>query len=97
MNKSLEEQTVDDLREKYLKMAPYKMDNFFDHGLFTPEELEILKKYGHWFYALTFGPVPIITEKQKKFVKAQQKDVEPKGKYERLWYRYCDATKPPFL
>ena len=95
MNKS-QEQTVDDLREKYLNMAPYQMDQLLDRGLFTPEEIEILAKYGHWFEALYFKEVPLVTEKQKKFVKAQQKDFEPKGKYERLWYRYCDATKPPF-
>ncbi len=96
MNQSLQEQTVDGLREKYLSMAPYPMDQLCDPGLFTPEEIEILKKYGHWFDALCYRQVPLVTEKQKKFVKAQKKDFEPKGKYERLWYRYLDATKPPF-
>ena len=96
MNQSLEEQTVDGLREKYLNMAPYPMARLFDRGLFTPEEIKILEKYGYWFEALLLEQVPITTEKQKKFMKAQKKGFEPKGIYERLWYRYRDATKTPF-
>lgn len=32
-----------------------------DHHIFKPGELEILKKYGHWFHALAMGILePII-------------------------------------
>ena len=75
MNKPTREQTVNGLREKYFKKGPYSIDSLCDLGLFTPEEIEILKKYGHWFYALVYGQVPLVTEKQKQFVKAQKKRV----------------------
>ena len=96
MKKVSVEKDVESLREKYLKKGPYKIDGLCDRGLFSPEEIEIIEKYGYWFEALLSGQFPLLTERQKKFVKAQQKGFEPKSYYERLWYRYMAATEPPF-
>jgi len=96
MKKTSIEKKVDKFREEYLKKGPYKIDGLYDRGLFSPEEIEIIKKYGYWFEAMSFGQVPLLTERQKRFVKAQQKGFEPKSYYERLWYRYLATTEPPF-
>jgi hypothetical protein len=87
---------INQLRGEYLKRGPFKLDPYCDRGLFTPEEIKNLEKYGHWFQALAYRRVPILIDSQKRFVKELKKGVEPKGKYARLWYRYMVATEPPF-
>lgn len=90
------EESNDQLREKYIQMGPYPIDPICDLGLFSPEEITTLEKYGYWFEAMAYGKVPLVTEKQKKFIKAQKKGYEPKSNVERLWYRYTEAAKHPF-
>lgn len=90
------QESVDQLREEYIQMGPYPINPICDLGLFFPEEITTLEKYGYWFEAMAYGQVPLVTEKQKKFIKAQKKGYEPKSKIERLWYRYTKATEPPF-
>lgn len=91
-----EEEKIDQLRQNYLDKGPFRLDPYCDIGLFTSEEISDLLKYGRWFEALAKGQVPLVTDKQKEFVESLKKGVEPKSKYARLWYRYLEATKPPF-
>lgn len=90
------EKSIDQLRERFIQMGPFPIDPICNRDLFTQEEIATLKKYGYWFEAMAYGKVPLVTEKQKHFVKAQKKGYEPKNRIESLWFRYTDATKAPF-
>lgn len=86
---------LDDLRKKYLDMAPYPFDGMVAEGLFTVEEMSAIAKYGYWFEAIWAGKVPITTEKLRRFKGARQVAVSERNKWEDLWVRY-DRERCPF-
>jgi len=91
-----DEEKIKQLRKEYLNKGPFEIDPLCDRGLFTPEEISDLEKYGNWLEAVAYDKVPILLDSQKRFVQQLGTGVEPKGKYARLWYRYMAATEPPF-
>jgi hypothetical protein len=50
---------VDELRQQYLQMAPYPFDGTIMEGIFTPDEIAGINKYGYWFEAIWNGKVPL--------------------------------------
>lgn len=87
--------SLDDLRQRYLDMAPYPIDGMVGEGTFTPEEKSAIAKYGFWFEAIWAGKVPLTTEKLRRFKRAKQTAVAERTKWEDLWVRY-DRERCPF-
>lgn len=58
------------------------------HEIFSPEELQILEKWGHWFSALISGDLKPFTEGQEKFVKVMKGEVKATTLEEIVWFRY---------
>ena len=56
--------------------------------IFSTEEIEILKRYGHWFKAICEGDLEIITERQRRFVQAMNGEREPFSPEEMAWHKY---------
>lgn len=77
-------------KEKHLKYitrcGPFKVD--CSHEIFSPEELEILKKYGHWFHALTSGALEPYTDLQREFVQVAKGHKDPFSAEEKAWFKY---------
>lgn len=86
---------VDELRQKYLNKAPYPIDGTIREGIFTPEEIAGINKYGHWFQAIWDDKVPLTTDKLKRFRRAKELDPSNRNKWEDLWVRY-DLERCPF-
>ena len=63
------------------------------HVVFSPEEIEILEKYGHWFQALTNGELQPITELQENFIRVAKGEMEPFSEFEHAWFRYLGRKK----
>ena len=78
---------TDNLKEKYLSMAPQPYDQTVDHH-FTDEELQAIKKYGFWLNAIWRDQVPLTSDKLKHFYLAKNRLFEARTKLESLWYKY---------
>lgn len=52
------------------------------HAIFSEEELDTLKKYGHWFMALTSGELNPISELQGEFIKVAKREKKPTSPFE---------------
>lgn len=70
----------------YLRKTDFIVD--VNPDIFSKDELNILKKYGNWFLALTGGDVKPFTDSQKRFIKVVNDEEEPSGKYEKAWWKY---------
>lgn len=62
-------------------------------GIFTPDELEILRKYGCWMEALERELIEPETKEQRDFVNFCHSDREPTSTFERVWNKLKDLRK----
>jgi uncharacterized protein YifE (UPF0438 family) len=85
---------IDELRQHYLSQAPYPFDGTIREGMFTPDEVASISRYGYWFEAIWSGRVPFTTDKLKRFNGAKQMDPSARNKWESLWVRYVRARCP---
>ena len=83
---------IDDLRQKYLRKAPYPLGGTETESRFTTEEKSIISKYGYWFEAIWAGQVPLTTEKLKRFKRARDLNPAERNKFEDLWVRYNQSV-----
>ena len=58
------------------------------HAIFSRDELQDLKKYGHWYQALANGVLKPITDSQSKFVMVATNQTKPITPAEWNWFRY---------
>ena len=61
--------------------------------IFSIEEVEILKKYGHWFAAIEDGTLEPLSEKQQFFIDVCKGLKQPMSIYELVWFRYAERRK----
>jgi len=59
-----------------------------DLKIFSPEEIDILRHYGHWFRALTDGILQPCTIMQQAFVDVAHERRVPITPAEHAWFRY---------
>jgi uncharacterized protein len=59
-----------------------------NHSIFSTDELEILKKYGHWMLALANGDLEPFTELQREFLLVASNQKEAVSTFERAWEKY---------
>jgi uncharacterized protein YifE (UPF0438 family) len=57
-------------------------------AIFSEEEIEILKTFGHWFKALTEGELQPFTDLQKEFLLVARGEKDPVSLHEKAWFRY---------
>ena len=62
-------------------------------GIFSPEQKEILIKYGHWFQALSSGELEPITPLQLRFIKVIKGEIDPFSVEEWAWLKYISRKK----
>lgn len=87
--------TIDRLRQHYLNMAPYEFDHAIPEGLFSDDEIRIVKSYGHWFEAIWEDKVPLETDKLRHFYAAKDLNFSDRTRIEDIWFRY-EREKCPF-
>ncbi len=78
-------------QEDHLKFLNqrYRLKDIANEGAcFTPDELDLLHKYGTWLNALMIGKIKPTTDEQKRFVKVCQKKHKPVSKFEKVWLKY---------
>ncbi|EAZ83056.1 DUF413 domain-containing protein [Algoriphagus machipongonensis] len=63
------------------------------HAIFSEEELDTLKKYGHWFMALTSGELNPISELQGEFIKVAKREKNPTSPFEWAWFKYLGRKR----
>ncbi|MBW1612893.1 MAG: DUF413 domain-containing protein [Deltaproteobacteria bacterium] len=56
--------------------------------IFSMEEIEILKKWGHWFTGLVSGELKPISEAQERFIDVINGEKEPFTTEEKTWFKY---------
>ena len=61
--------------------------------IFSIEEVEILKKYGHWFAAIEDGTLESLTKKQQFFIDVCKGLKQPMSIHELAWFRYTERRK----
>lgn len=61
--------------------------------IFNPEEIEILKKYGHWFQALGDGTLTPYTDGQRRLVRVIQNEEPPQTIHEKAWFKYLGRLR----
>jgi uncharacterized protein len=59
-----------------------------DHKIFSPEEIQAIEKWGHWFIALVSGALKPFTASQERFIKVMKREVVPTSLEERAWFKY---------
>ena len=62
-------------------------------SIFNNEEIEIIKKYGHWFMALTTSELTPLTDLQNRFVAVTKNEIEPFSIEEKAWHKYLGRTR----
>lgn len=58
------------------------------HEVFSPEEIFVLEKWGHWFLALASGDLKPFTEAQERFIKETAEKKKTGTVYEIAWRKY---------
>jgi uncharacterized protein YifE (UPF0438 family) len=56
--------------------------------IFSPEEIQAIEKWGHWFMALVSGELKPFTDAQKRFIKVMGRDADPITTEEKAWFKY---------
>lgn len=64
-----------------------------DLKIFLETEIFELKKYGHWFLALTNGILLPFNDEQKHFVDVALFLIPPKTMHEKIWNKYLLRKK----
>lgn len=82
-------------KEEHIRLIRVKGDFTVDcsHQIFSTEELETLRKFGHWFEALETGELKPITERQFRFVDITQGKEMPFSLEEKAWFKYKGRKK----
>ena len=84
---------VDQLRDEYLSMAPFRYD-LTVKSHFSDKELQAIEKYGYWFNAIWVDQVPLSTDKLQHFYLAKNRLFESRTKLESLWFKYKQLEVP---
>jgi len=63
------------------------------NAIFNQEEEKILKKFGHWFQALTNGELEPITPEQKRFVEVARNSEMPITVFEKVWFYALEESE----
>jgi uncharacterized protein len=63
------------------------------NAIFSLEQLDLLRKYGHWFRALTDGTMKPVTPQQENFIEAAQMNKPPISLEEKTWVTYLTRKK----
>ncbi|MGD1845073.1 MAG: DUF413 domain-containing protein [Salibacteraceae bacterium] len=71
--------------------GPFKID--CNTIIFSDTELALLKRYGHWFEALSNGQLTPITEQQTRFVQVAQGELPPFSLEEGAWFKYLGRKR----
>ena len=48
-----------------------------DLKIFSPEEIQAIEKWGHWFMALASGELKPFTEAQERFIQVMKRELGP--------------------
>lgn len=75
--------------KKHLKKNDFKL-GIYRTDILSERQTDIIKKYGHWFEALTNGTIQPITDEQKRFIDVSKDIKEPVNEYETAWREYLD-------
>lgn len=80
---------------EHLQLIRVKGDFTVDcsHKIFSTEELEILRQYGHWFKALETGELEPLTELQSRFIDIAKGKELPFSAEEKAWFKYRGRKK----
>jgi uncharacterized protein YifE (UPF0438 family) len=78
-------------KEFLSKKGQFKID--CQTHIFNNDEIEILKKYGHWFKALTDGTLVPFTDKQRQFIQVARGIQEPFSPEEWAWFKYLGRKR----
>ncbi|MDN3203778.1 DUF413 domain-containing protein [Algoriphagus sediminis] len=62
-------------------------------AIFSPEEIENLRRFGHWYEALTLGLIEPVSEPQKEFIRSARGEKSPTTEHEIAWYKYLGRKK----
>jgi len=73
------------------RKGDFKID--CSHAIFSNEELDTLKKYGHWFMALTSGELDPISDLQVEFIKVARREKNPVSPFEWVWFKYLGRKR----
>jgi uncharacterized protein YifE (UPF0438 family) len=78
------------LREEHLNFLKTKGQFSIEcsREIFNFEQIEILKKYGHWFKALVDGTLESFTKSQRDFVEVIKGNADPVSLEEKVWWLY---------
>lgn len=71
---------------KYIGMKNYRIK--CSKEIFSVDELDILKIYGHWFNALTSGELVPFTKEQERFIEVHKNKLKPENEFEKAWWKY---------
>lgn len=63
------------------------------NAIFSNLEINLLKKYGHWFSALINGDLKPITDNQEKFILTFKEEKTPETFEEKTWFKYIGRLK----
>lgn len=77
-------------KQEHLNYIQRKGEFVIDCDLktFSHEEIQILRRYGHWFRALTEGELQPITIMQQAFIDVAHEKRDPITPPEHAWFRY---------
>lgn len=71
----------------YLKdKGPYLID--CSREIFNNEQLNIIKRFGHWFHALVDGVLEPFTQSQRDFIVVMKGNSDPISVEEQTWFLY---------
>jgi uncharacterized protein YifE (UPF0438 family) len=70
----------------YINKENFRME--CSNSIFSPQEIEVIEKCGHWFTALTDGSLNPLNAKQKQFVEVSENLRGPTTDYEKVWWKY---------
>lgn len=84
-----------DTKGEHLEYLSYKGRFTIDcsHEIFSPEEILVLEKWGHWFKALASGDLKPFTEAQERFIKETTEKKRTGTIYEIAWRKYMFRKK----
>jgi uncharacterized protein YifE (UPF0438 family) len=72
----------------YIKeKGPFEIS--FDFPMLNTEQINFLKKYGHWLDALSKGILEPFTDLQKAFIEVAHNERSPVTPEEKSWFTYC--------
>jgi uncharacterized protein YifE (UPF0438 family) len=61
--------------------------------IFTPEEIEIIKRLGYWLEGLINGELKPITKAQQNFIAVMIEQIPPTTNEEVAWFKYINRCR----